>query len=72
MLTARLSTGRPTDRSVFATCCLQVWRVTGCLVKYFDNPYQNLPAYNVTSRVDRINGNLPIRYFELNDIAELQ
>jgi hypothetical protein len=42
----------------------EIWRVTGCLDRYFDNPNLFNPQYNVESKEIRINGLLPIKYFE--------
>jgi hypothetical protein len=42
----------------------EIWRVTGCLDRYFDNPNLFNPQYNVQSKELRINGQLPIHYFE--------
>ncbi|CAM9989648.1 unnamed protein product, partial [Ectocarpus fasciculatus] len=47
----------------------EIWRVRGCLDKYFDNKNQLNPHYNVTTQVEYINGQLPIRYFTQNRLG---
>ena len=43
----------------------EVWRVRGCLDRYFSEPNMVTPYYNVTSLVEnRGSGDLPLRYFE--------
>lgn len=41
----------------------EILKVRGCLDKYFDNPNQNFPQYNVEEKQLVINGQLPIHYF---------
>jgi len=41
----------------------EVWKVRGCLDKYYDSAsYQN-PTYNVTTVINVVNNNLPVHYF---------
>ncbi|CAE7456757.1 unnamed protein product, partial [Symbiodinium microadriaticum] len=42
----------------------EIWKVRGCLDRYFDNPNLFNPQYNVRSRELVINGQLPIYYFD--------
>jgi len=42
----------------------EIWKVRGCLDRYFDNPNLFNPQYNVASRQLKINGQLPINYFD--------
>lgn len=46
-----------------------VWRVRGCVDKYYDNPGFQNPTYNVTTRINSINGNLPVHSFIKNKMA---
>mmetsp|Transcript_14047 Transcript_14047/g.30832 ORF Transcript_14047/g.30832 Transcript_14047/m.30832 type:complete len:963 (-) Transcript_14047:82-2970(-) len=47
----------------------EVWKVRGCLDKYFSSPNYEDPVYNLTSQVNRINNNLPIRYFRKENMS---
>jgi hypothetical protein len=70
-----LGQSRPTFRESLAVDYVRVlrapdvWRVRGCLDKYFDNKNQVGPKYNVTTIVELINGNLPLRYFDQNEMS---
>lgn len=44
----------------------EIWRVRGCLDKYFHNKNQQNPYYNVTTESEIINNRLPIRFFTQN------
>ncbi len=46
-----------------------VWRVKGCLERYFSDPNMIVPHYNVTRIVDRLNGNLPLESFVKNAMS---
>eukprot|EP00606_Chrysophyceae_sp_TOSAG23-5_P001108 GSChrysophyteH2.ASY1.ANO1.525.1 assembled CDS len=46
----------------------EVRRVRGCLERYFDEPNMVTPYYNVTSIVNNLNENLPMRYFVKNQM----
>lgn len=47
----------------------EVWKVRGCLDKYYRSAaYQN-PEYNVTTQINRVNGNLPIHYYIKNNLT---
>lgn len=65
---------RPTFREALAIDYIrivrgpEVWKVRGCLVKYYDNKDQNFPTYNVTSKELKINDQLPLRYFALEEL----
>eukprot|EP01035_Chromulina_nebulosa_P024544 gene24544-31964_t len=48
----------------------EVWRVRGCLDKYYDNTNYQAPTYNVTTVVDYINGHLPIYSFIKNALSQ--
>lgn len=50
----------------------EILKVRGCLDKYFDNPNQNFPNYNVAEKELVINGQLPIRYFTKNSYDEFR
>eukprot|EP01038_Epipyxis_sp_PR26KG_P006359 gene6359-8759_t len=47
----------------------EIWRVRGCLDKYYIDPNYLNPNYNVTTRIELINGNLPIRSFVKNNLT---
>jgi len=44
----------------------EVWRVRGCLDKYYDNTNYQMPTYNVTTVVEYINNHIPIHSFVKN------
>eukprot|EP00605_Chrysophyceae_sp_TOSAG23-4_P000358 GSChrysophyteH1.ASY1.ANO1.405.1 assembled CDS len=44
----------------------EVRRVRGCLERYFDEPNMVTPYYNVTTIVNNLNDNLPLKYFTKN------
>lgn len=47
----------------------EVWKVRGCLDKYFESAsYQN-PQYNISSHVDVINNHLPLYSFTENNLT---
>ena len=48
----------------------EIWRVRGCLDKYYDNTNYQAPTYNVTTVVDYINGHLPIYSFIKNALSQ--
>jgi hypothetical protein len=45
----------------------EIWKVRGCIDKYYDNPNQFNPHYNVSTKHIYINNKLPISYFEKLD-----
>jgi hypothetical protein len=45
----------------------EVWRVRGCLDKYYNSSDLTDPSFSVLPDVERINGNLPIRFFHKRD-----
>ena len=47
----------------------EIWRVRGCLDKYYSNSNLLDPQYNVTTVVDFINNHLPIRSFIKNELS---
>jgi len=47
----------------------EIWRVRGCLDRYYMTAARLNPTYNVTSITEIINGNLPIRSFIKNELA---
>jgi hypothetical protein len=49
-----------------------VKRVRGCLERYFDEPNMVKAYYNVTSILDVLNNNLPMRYFTKNQMPPAQ
>eukprot|EP01040_Poterioochromonas_malhamensis_P007147 gene7147-7718_t len=47
----------------------EIWKVRGCLDKYYESAnYQN-PLYNITSQVEWINGHLPIYAYVKNNLS---
>ena len=47
----------------------EVWKVRGCLDKYYPGPSFQEPTYNVTTHINRVNGNLPVHYFSKNNLT---
>lgn len=47
----------------------EVWKVRGCLDKYYRSANYEDPEYNVTSHVNVVNGNLPIRFYSKNNLT---
>lgn len=47
----------------------EIWKVRGCLDKYYESPnYQN-PTYNITNVNEMINDHLPIYSFQKNNLS---
>jgi hypothetical protein len=46
-----------------------IWKVRGCLDKYYDSPNYENPQYNVQANIDMINGNLPLYSFSENNLT---
>jgi hypothetical protein len=47
----------------------EVWKVRGCLDKYYASAAYQDPTYNVTTHINRVNGNLPVHYFVKNNLT---
>lgn len=47
----------------------EIWKVRGCLDRYYPTASFQGPTYNVTSHVNRVNGNLPVHYFSKNNLT---
>jgi hypothetical protein len=47
----------------------EVWKVRGCLDKYYASATYQDPVYNVTTHINRVNGNLPVHYFVKNNLT---
>jgi hypothetical protein len=47
----------------------EVWKVRGCLEKYYASASYQDPQYNVTAQINVINGNLPVHYFDKNNLT---
>lgn len=47
----------------------EVWKVRGCLEKYYESAAFQQPHYNVTTVINRVNGNLPVHYYHKNNLT---
>jgi hypothetical protein len=47
----------------------EVWKVRGCLDRYFPSAAFQEATYNVTAHINRVNGNLPVHHFTKNNLT---
>jgi hypothetical protein len=47
----------------------EIWKVRGCLDKYYESPNYMNPKYNVTNRLEMINNHLPIYSFTKSNLS---